>query len=68
MISVIESLRAGLSPANQRIAEVVLSRPQDAVRASISALARAAEVSEPTVLRFCRLLGVMSFPECRRPP
>ncbi len=63
MISVIESLRAGLSPANQRIAEVVLSRPQDAVRASISALARAAEVSEPTVLRFCRLLGVVSFPE-----
>jgi RpiR family carbohydrate utilization transcriptional regulator len=63
MISVIESLRGGLSPANQRIAEVVVSRPQEAVRASISALARAAEVSEPTVLRFCRLLGASSFPE-----
>lgn len=56
MISVIESLRAGLSPADRRIAEVVLSRPQDA------ALARAVEVGEPTVLRFCRLLGVMTPP------
>ena len=56
MISVIESLRAGLSPADRRIAEVVLSRPQGA------ALARAAEVGEPTVLRFCRLLGVMTPP------
>jgi RpiR family carbohydrate utilization transcriptional regulator len=63
VISVIENLRAGLSPANQRIAEVVLARPQDAVRSSISALARASEVSEPTVLRFCRLLGATSFPE-----
>jgi RpiR family carbohydrate utilization transcriptional regulator len=63
MISAIESLRAELSPANRRIAEVVLARPQEAVRASISVLARAAAVSEPTVLRFCRLLGAASFPE-----
>jgi DNA-binding MurR/RpiR family transcriptional regulator len=63
MIPAIEAGRAGMSPANQRIADVVLARPQEAVRSSLSALARAPAVSEPTVLRFCRLVGATSFPD-----
>lgn len=63
MLSVIEGLRPSLSPAHRRLAEVILARPEEAVRLSISALARTAEVSEPTVLRFCRLAGATSFPD-----
>lgn len=63
MISAIEIGRPGMFPANRRIADVVLARPQETVRSSIAALAPGAGVSEPTVLRFCRLVGATSFPE-----
>jgi len=46
-----------LSAAHARIATFVLSRPGEAIRLTGAELARRAEVSEPTIHRFCRQLG-----------
>lgn len=63
MISVIRQMQGGLSPAYERVAAVILARPESAMRSSITVIAQDAGVSEPTVLRFCRHIGCSSFPE-----
>ena len=50
-------------PAELRVAEAIQDDPQAVTKMSISALAAKAEVSDPTVLRFCRRLGFEGFPE-----
>lgn len=57
LISRIKAMHSGLRPAERRVADVVLNDIESAVRASNSQLAHAANVSEPTVTRFCRALG-----------
>jgi glucokinase len=47
----------GLSPAERRVAEQVLARPHNVLGDPIADIARAAAVSQPTVIRFCRSLG-----------
>lgn len=49
------------SASEQRIAEILLNAFDFAVNASIIELAERAEVSPPTVTRFCRRLGCNSF-------
>jgi glucokinase len=46
-----------LSPAEKRVAEHVLAHPRSALNDPIAEIARAAAVSQPTVIRFCRSLG-----------
>ncbi len=46
-----------LSPAEQRVAQHVLLQPRSALNDPIATIARAADVSQPTVIRFCRSLG-----------
>jgi glucokinase len=46
-----------LSPAEQRVAQHVLAQPRSALNDPIATIARAADVSQPTVIRFCRSLG-----------
>jgi glucokinase len=53
----IRRIRDTLSPAEQRVADQVLAHPRSALNDPIAVLARAAEVSQPTVIRFCRSLG-----------
>lgn len=53
----IRRARADLSRAELRVAEHVLGHPRTVLNNSISEIARAAEVSQPTVIRFCRSLG-----------
>lgn len=52
-----------LSRSERRIAEILFSDTDFAVNASIIELASRAEVSPPTVTRFCRRLGCQSFSE-----
>lgn len=52
-----------LSRSEQRIAEILFIDTEFAVNASIIELAARAEVSPPTVTRFCRRLGCQSFSE-----
>ncbi len=49
---------ATLSRAQQRVAAAVLDDPQFALRANIDSLARRAKVSPPSIIRFCRALGL----------
>ncbi|WP_017445278.1 MurR/RpiR family transcriptional regulator [Gayadomonas joobiniege] len=51
------------SKSERKVAEVILSAPQNAMHSSIATLAQAANVSEPTVNRFCRRLDTKGFPD-----
>lgn len=57
IISQIKDSYADLRPAERRVADVVLDNVKFAVDASNAALAKRADVSEPTVTRFCRAIG-----------
>ncbi len=46
-----------LSPAERRVASFVLDNPRAALNDPIAQIAQGAEVSQPTVIRFCRSLG-----------
>ena len=50
-----------LRPAERKVAEFVLADPAGFVHKSITTVANEAEVSEPTVLRFCRAVGYSGF-------
>ncbi|WP_341501163.1 MurR/RpiR family transcriptional regulator [Gallaecimonas sp. GXIMD4217] len=52
-----------LSKSERKVAEVILANPQQAIHSSIATLAKAADVSEPTVNRFCRRLDTKGFPD-----
>ncbi|WP_395702360.1 glucokinase [Aquabacterium sp.] len=47
----------GLSPAERRVADHVLAQPRSVLNEPIADIAKAASVSQPTVIRFCRSLG-----------
>lgn len=53
----IQRARPNLSPAETRVADYVLAHPRAALNEPIVQIAKAAEVSQPTVIRFCRTLG-----------
>lgn len=57
IILIIRQSRPNLRPAEQRVADAVLSDVHFAVHASNGDLARRAGVSEPTVTRFSRAVG-----------
>ena len=46
-----------LSKSEKKVALAVLAQPAHTVGGNITALAKSAQVSEPTVVRFCRSLG-----------
>ncbi len=52
-----------LSKSERKVAEVILASPQTAIHSSIATLAKMADVSEPTVNRFCRRLDTKGFPD-----
>ncbi len=54
-----------LSPAERKVAELVTADPAGAMNATLATLARNAGVSEPTVIRFCRSLGLDGFADLR---
>jgi DNA-binding MurR/RpiR family transcriptional regulator len=59
------ALRDGLSPAERKVAALVAADPGGMTRQTLATVARAAGVSEPTVVRFCRSLGLEGFAELR---
>lgn len=54
-----------LTPAAHRVASVIMEDLSEAVNLTISELAARAGTSEPTVLRFCRVLGFRGYPQLR---
>jgi glucokinase len=53
----VRAARDSLSPAEKRVAGYVLDNPRAALNDPIALIAQGAEVSQPTVIRFCRSLG-----------
>jgi DNA-binding MurR/RpiR family transcriptional regulator len=58
-------LMPSLSPAEQRVAHVVINAGAGASRFTITELAERAGTSETTVIRFCRAMGFGGYPELR---
>jgi RpiR family carbohydrate utilization transcriptional regulator len=54
-----------LSPAEQRVADQILSMPEEVLRTPISNLARRCSVSDATVFRFSQTLGYNGFPQLK---
>jgi glucokinase len=57
LLEQIRNAQSELSPAERRVAALILSRPRSVLNDPIVEIARAADVSQPTVVRFCRTLG-----------
>ncbi|XNM78449.1 hypothetical protein ACLK19_12515 [Escherichia coli] len=49
--------------SERKVAEVILASPDNAIDSSIAAMALEANVSEPTVNRFCRSMDTRGFPD-----
>jgi DNA-binding MurR/RpiR family transcriptional regulator len=50
-----------LRRSERKVADLVLARPDEVIHMRIVDLASAAQVSEPTVVRFCRAIGCEGF-------
>jgi glucokinase len=53
----VQHLQGELSPAEQRVATLVIEHPRKVLSEPIAEIAKLADVSQPTVIRFCRSLG-----------
>jgi RpiR family carbohydrate utilization transcriptional regulator len=61
----IAALQGRLSPAERKVAALVAADPASVVAGNLASVARAAGVSEPTVIRFCRSVGLEGFSDLR---
>ena len=57
ILAQIQRARGALSRAEAQVAEHVLAHPRTVLNDPIAEIARAAGVSQPTVIRFCRSMG-----------
>lgn len=55
----------GLQPAMARVGAFIVAHPKDAAGMTISRLAKATAVSETTVVRFCREVGIDGYAQLR---
>ncbi len=60
-LSFISDRRSELRKSEEKVANYVTAHPQKVVHYSISELAESANVSEPTVIRFCRRIGFKGY-------
>jgi RpiR family carbohydrate utilization transcriptional regulator len=65
IISTIRNALDRLKRAERRVAECVLREPHRVIRYTITELAEKAETSEPTVVRFCRKIGLEGYMDLR---
>lgn len=63
MLSRIEQRATSLSRAERRVADWILAHPRQAADATLAEVALACGASEPTVIRFCRSVGLNGFRE-----
>ena len=63
MLEKVQAQLEHLSKSERKVADVILASPDRAIHSSIAALALEANVSEPTVNRFCRSMDTRGFPD-----
>ena len=66
MLDRIRASLPALSPAEQRVAELVLADPRAFSSLAVTELAARAQVSKPTVVRFCRSVGYAGLTDFKR--
>ena len=66
MLDRIRASLPALSPAEQRVAKLVLLDPRSFASLPVTALAARAQVSKPTVVRFCRSVGYDGLTDFKR--
>jgi len=66
MLERIDDAAATLSPAEAKVAEWVMEHPRQASASTLAEVAAATGASEPTVIRFCRRIGLSGFREFTR--
>jgi RpiR family carbohydrate utilization transcriptional regulator len=64
-LTLIRSTLDSLRNSEKKVAKRVLADPSDVIDSSITELAEKAGTSEPTVIRFCRKLGLGGYMELR---
>jgi len=63
LIEIISGQLPDLSKSETKIARVILDDPENVTTSSIATLAKAADVSEPSVNRFCKRFEASGFPD-----
>ncbi len=63
MLSTISSALPRLSPSERRVGQWILDHPKEAASTTLARLAGECGTSEPTVVRFCRRVGLGGFRE-----
>lgn len=65
LIMKMQSFLPEMSKAEKRIAQIILDGPREIVQMSITELAARSKVSDATVVRFCRRLGMQGYQEMK---
>jgi len=63
MLSTISKALPDLTPSERRVGQWILQHPKEAASTTLARLASECETSEPTVVRFCRRVGLNGFRE-----
>ena len=63
MLTTITNALPDLTPSEQRVGHWILQHPKEAANITLARLAAECETSEPTVVRFCRRVGLGGFRE-----
>ena len=66
MLDRIQASLPSLAPAEQRVAALVLANPRAFANSPVTVLAERAQVSKPTVVRFCRSMGYDGLADFKR--
>lgn len=65
ILEVVRTLRAELRKSDRKVADAVLADPARVLKATVAEMALLAEVSQPTVIRFCVAIGCSGYQEFR---
>jgi DNA-binding MurR/RpiR family transcriptional regulator len=65
LVAHVVGLLPSLTPAEQRVARLVMADPAGVAARTVTDLAIVAGTSEATVIRFCRAVGVDGYPQLR---
>jgi len=63
LLNVIADALPNLNKSESKVAKVILTDPDAATQSSIATLAKRANVSEPSVNRFCKRFNAVGFPD-----
>ncbi|MGB5510278.1 MAG: SIS domain-containing protein [Woeseiaceae bacterium] len=63
MLTTITNALPDLTPSEQRVGRWILRHPKEAANTTLAKLAIECETSEPTIVRFCRHVGLSGFRE-----